>query len=144
MELEFAIGATQTSETYPFDILPQNQCAGEAPPRSSTASPLVIDWSPIIKATLTDLQNNLSIGVISAKFHNTLAEIIVAIARRAGHPQVVLSGGCFQNRYLTDKTVARLAQEGFRPYWHQRIPPNDGGIAAGQILASLMSLDQGG
>ena len=49
---------------------------------------------------------------------------------------MVLSGGCFQNRYLTERAVARLREAGFRPYWHQRIPPNDGGIALGQLVAA--------
>jgi len=49
---------------------------------------------------------------------------------------VVLSGGCFQNRYLTERTVARLRAENFSPYWHQRVPPNDGGIALGQVVAA--------
>jgi hydrogenase maturation protein HypF len=49
---------------------------------------------------------------------------------------VVLSGGCFQNRYLTERAVRRLSAEGFRPYWHQRVPPNDGGIALGQVVAA--------
>ena len=47
----------------------------------------------------------------------------------------MLSGGCFQNRYLTERAVKRLREEGFRPYWHQRVPPNDGGIALGQVAA---------
>jgi hydrogenase maturation protein HypF len=50
---------------------------------------------------------------------------------------VVLSGGCFQNRYLTELTVRRLQAAGFHPCWHQRVPPNDGGIALGQIVAAL-------
>ena len=95
----------------------------------------------MVQGILADLQSGLPAGLISAKFHNTLAEIIVAVARRAGLPQVALSGGCFQNRYLTERAAARLAQEGFRPYWHQRIPPNDGGIALGQIVATLMGLE---
>jgi hydrogenase maturation protein HypF len=49
----------------------------------------------------------------------------------------VLSGGCFQNKYLTERAVCRLREEGFRPYWHQRVPPNDGGIALGQIVAAM-------
>ena len=73
----------------------------------------------------------------SAKFHNALAEAVVAVAKRAGERRVVLSGGCFQNRYLTERTVRRLQTEGFQPYWHQRVPPNDGGIALGQIVAAL-------
>jgi hydrogenase maturation protein HypF len=78
--------------------------------------------------------------LISAKFHNTLVEVIVSVARRVGQPRVALSGGCFQNRYLTERAAARLEAEGFRPYWHQPIPPNDGGIALGQIVATLMGV----
>ena len=99
---------------------------------------LVADWGPMLKGILADLKGGLPVGLISAKFHNTLAEVIVAVAQRVGQPQVALSGGCFQNRYLTERTDARLAREGFRPYWPQRIPPNDGGIALGQIVATLM------
>ena len=155
MELEFAIAGTNTDESYPFAIASQETPSGDSPPvgrRSSGAnlssmdtpgsgSILIVDWGPLVKAILADLKHPLPAGTISAKFHNTLAEIIVAVARRAGHPQVALSGGCFQNRYLTERTVARLAREGFRPYWHQRIPPNDGGIALGQIVAALMGLE---
>jgi hydrogenase maturation protein HypF len=95
----------------------------------------------MVKGILADWKRQVAVGTISAKFHNALAEVIVAVAKRAGHPQVALSGGCFQNRYLTERAVTRLAQEGFRPYWHQRIPPNDGGIAVGQIVAALMGLE---
>jgi hydrogenase maturation protein HypF len=102
---------------------------------------LVVDWGPIVEGILADRKRPLPIGTISAKFHNALADVIVAVARRAGHAQVALSGGCFQNRYLTERVAARLAREGFRPYWHQRIPPNDGGIAVGQIVAALMGLE---
>jgi len=102
---------------------------------------LVVDWRPLVKDMLADVKRHPPVGLISAKFHNTLAKIIVAVAKRVGQPQVALSGGCFQNRYLTERTAARLEQEGFRPYWHQRIPPNDGGIALGQIVATLMGVE---
>jgi hydrogenase maturation protein HypF len=65
-----------------------------------------------------------------------LSEMIVAAARKIGQDKVVLSGGCFQNRLLTERTIDRLAAENFRPYWHQRIPPNDGGISLGQVVAA--------
>ena len=59
----------------------------------------------------------------------------------AGETRVVLSGGCFQNRYLTERTIQRLRAEGFHPYWHQRVPPNDGGIALGQVTAAQRELN---
>jgi hydrogenase maturation protein HypF len=91
----------------------------------------------MIEAILSDVQKGVAAGKISAKFHNALAEAVVAVAERIGERRVVLSGGCFQNRYLTERTVRRLQAEGFQPYWHQRVPPNDGGIALGQIVAAV-------
>ena len=76
-------------------------------------------------------------SIIAAKFHNTLVEIIVAVTKKSKQNRVILSGGCFQNVYLTEHTVKRLREEGCRPYWHQRVPPNDGGIALGQAYAVL-------
>ena len=85
---------------------------------------------------LTEVRDRVPVGIISTKFHNTLVEAIVAIAHRVGEERVVLTGGCFQNKYLTERAVRRLRSEGFRPYWHQRVPPNDGGIALGQAVAA--------
>jgi hydrogenase maturation protein HypF len=64
----------------------------------------------------------------------------VALAVRSGERQVVLTGGCFQNRQLTERAVARLRAAGFEVHWHRRIPPNDGGIAAGQAVWALREL----
>jgi hydrogenase maturation protein HypF len=60
-------------------------------------------------------------------------------AAHTGIP-VALSGGCFQNRLLTELTVGRLQSEGVKVYWHQRVPPNDGGIALGQVVAAARQL----
>jgi hydrogenase maturation protein HypF len=134
MELEFAMDNVNTGEAYAFEIHGKNQTGGEPL--------LVVDWSPMVKGILADLKGGVPVGLISAKFHNALAGVIVAVARRVGQPQVALSGGCFQNRHLVEITDARLAREGFRPCWPQRIPPNDGGIALGQIVAALMGAGQ--
>ncbi len=77
----------------------------------------------------------MPVGIISARFHNGLVEAAVDVAHRTALERVVLSGGCFQNRYLLERTIARLRADGFRPVWHQRFPPNDGGIALGQVAA---------
>ncbi len=62
-----------------------------------------------------------------------LADAILALAHHFNQSKVVLSGGCFQNRYLTERVTNQLRAAGFQPYWQQRVPPNDGGIALGQV-----------
>jgi hydrogenase maturation protein HypF len=137
MALEFALGEDRDRE-YRFDITesaaapaaPQAPGSGEDRPRWT------VDWSPMVTALLRDMEGGTEGAVIAAKFHNGLAEAAVEVARRIGENRVVMSGGCFQNRYLTERVVHRLREEGFRPYWHQRVPPNDGGIALGQIAVA--------
>ncbi|NKE73285.1 carbamoyltransferase HypF [Nitrospiraceae bacterium HYJII51-Mn-bac16s-1-B09] len=129
MALEFSCEGIETEEAYPFRILE----------RGTPKSPLIIDWAPLIEAILGELEQSRPIGEIAALFHNTLSEIMVSVARRIGEEKVVLTGGCFQNKVLTERAVARLYAEGFQPYRHQQIPPNDGGLAVGQILAALRS-----
>ena len=97
---------------------------------------MILDWAPMIEALLSDVQNGVAVGIISAKFHHALAEAVVSVAKRVGVMRVALSGGCFQNRYLTARVVTRLREENFSPYWHQRVPTNDGGIALGQVMAA--------
>jgi hydrogenase maturation protein HypF len=129
MELEFAAQGDRGIEFYPFVL---------DPPGDETGSEFTtVDWEPAIAALIRDMQNGTDAATVAARFHRGLAEMIVAVARRIGIPRVALSGGCFQNRFLTELTIRRLEAEGFRPYWHQRIPPNDGGIALGQIVAAL-------
>ncbi|MGO8672460.1 MAG: carbamoyltransferase HypF [Capsulimonadaceae bacterium] len=98
--------------------------------------PHILDWGPVIGAIVADMQQERPVAEIAACFHNALVEAIVEVARRIRVERVVLTGGCFQSRYLTVRTVERLRECGFRPYWHQRIPPNDGGIALGQVIAA--------
>jgi hydrogenase maturation protein HypF len=131
MELEFALEGIATAEAYELPIRSPHA------PRTTHHAPLLLDWSPLVEAILADLKSHVPIGQISARFHNALAEALVTVAKRVGQQRVVLSGGCFQNRYLTERSVQRLQEEGFRPYWHQRVPPNDGGISLGQAVAAL-------
>ena len=101
-----------------------------------TGGPMVLDWRLIISGIVDDLHDGLDTAVIAAKFHNTLSKMILAVARKVAVEKVVLSGGCFQNRYLLERTVRELENEGFRVYTHQRIPPNDGGISLGQVAVA--------
>ena len=126
MALEFAARQSPVKRIYPFRIM-------------DTQSGL-IDWREIVIAIVEDYRKAVMVPVIAAKFHNTLVEIIVQIARRAGESQVVLAGGCFQNRVLTERAIQRLRSEGFTLYWPRRIPPTDGGIAVGQVMAAWRQL----
>jgi len=129
MELEFTLDGIVTDECYALPLVTRHPS-------------LVLDWSPMVEAILSDVQNGVAIGKISAKFHNALAEAIVVVAKQINEQRVALSGGCFQNRYLTERTVTRLREEKFSPYWHQRVPPNDGGIALGQVVAALRATNR--
>jgi hydrogenase maturation protein HypF len=123
MMLEFALHGVDTDVAYPVLI--------EKGPQAR-----IVNWEPMIRQIIGDIESDVPAGLISARFHNTLAEIIVSMAKNLRQKRVVLSGGCFQNKYLTERAIVRLSAEGFRPYWHQRIPPNDGGIALGQAVAA--------
>jgi hydrogenase maturation protein HypF len=122
MELEFTLNGISINDTYHCEL------RGE--------SPIVIEYQPLIEGLIADTAAGVPIGVMSAKFHNTLVEMMVAVAQRAGVERVVLTGGCFQNVYLTERAINRLREACFTPYWHCRVPPNDGGIALGQVVGA--------
>ncbi|MBM4157682.1 MAG: carbamoyltransferase HypF [Ignavibacteria bacterium] len=126
MELEFLTVNSDNDDYYDYKI-------------ENSKSTLIIDWRPIIDKIITEKINKLSLNSISVKFHNTLARIILDISKICGLKKVLLSGGCFQNKYLLEKTIKLLEQNNFKPYWHQRIPPNDGGISAGQAFSLIKS-----
>jgi hydrogenase maturation protein HypF len=95
--------------------------------------PIVADWEGLIRAVLDDRAGNVPIGRISARFHNALAELAVAVAKRANLDRVVLTGGCFQNLLLARRVRERLLEAGFSVYTHGKVPPGDGGISLGQV-----------
>jgi len=99
------------------------------------------DWAPLVDALVLDRRANVDVGTISARFHNALANWIVEIARKACVRDVVLSGGVFQNAYLTECACQLLEAAGFRAFTHHQVPANDGGIALGQaVLAGTLAV----
>ncbi|MFN7989810.1 MAG: carbamoyltransferase HypF [Thermoanaerobaculia bacterium] len=111
---------------YPFPLVPAD----------AAGTPATLDWGPLLLALLEDGARGVGAPVRSARFHNALAGGIVEAARHAGSPRVALSGGCFQNRLLLERTCARLVAEGFEVLTHRLVPPNDGGIALGQVMVA--------
>lgn len=131
MELEEKTFSTGVGETH-------STCYSFA--TQSVDSALVLDWEPMIRELFSDLQQAVPTGFIALKFHNTLVEMMVALAHQVKEKQIVLTGGCFQNCYLTERAIHRLREEGFKPFWHHQMPPNDGGIAVGQIAGARREL----
>ncbi len=131
MLLEWA-ALDEPAVAYPFEVVRADAMpalGGWDPP------PLVVDWVPMVRALVADVARGIGTTVMAARAHETLAQIVLSVAREIGESQVALSGGCFQNRRLLERTVTILRDAGFVPYWPHRVPPNDGGIALGQVAA---------
>jgi len=101
---------------------------------------LVVDWRLLMRVLVRERMAGTAPEPLAAALHEGLTEAIVDVARRVGLRRVVLTGGCFQNALLTERTVGALRAAGFEPYWHKCIPPNDGGLAAGQVAFAARPL----
>jgi hydrogenase maturation protein HypF len=121
--LEWALDDAPGPEAYEFAVR-------DAPANAETR--WIVDWEPAIDGLIADVQRGASLAAVSAAFHNGLVRAIIDVAGRAGETKVILTGGCFQNAYLTSAAVDALGRRGFEPYRHERVPPNDGGLALGQ------------
>ncbi len=134
MELEWLVGAQAPPDAYRIEVQRAAQSRATDPER------LVLDWEPMLRSILRDRDAGVPRAAIAHGFHRALATAIVDVASCCGIGRVVLSGGCFQNRVLTEMSMDMLAKSGFRTYIHQRVPPNDGGIAVGQLVAARRAL----
>jgi len=130
-------------------ICPKNSFDAEAPIRLESsirsgtdqhypfAQGNSIVFAETFKAMLDDMRQTV-ISVISAKFHNTVAQVILEVSEKIRSElsieKVVLSGGVFQNKYLLEKSVSNLTKSEFKVYTNHQVPANDGGISLGQIV----------
>lgn len=106
-------------------------------PVSQSSETIMMDWQSMIKEILYDLHEEQDHARIAWKFHQALARVIVDIAERIGCPQVVLSGGVFQNTLLLTLTDRLLTSKGFQVFIPERFGPNDGGLSIGQCLVAV-------
>lgn len=127
LELEMTIAPGFVPEGYPLDL-------------QQREGVWLLDPAPLVRAIVADVRQGKTPGEISGRFHLGLAEAIVLLCRelRQEHriDRVVLSGGVFQNRFLTERTDALLRDASFRVLRHSLVPPNDGGIALGQAVVA--------
>jgi hydrogenase maturation protein HypF len=125
VELE-ALAAPGETGSYPFAI--------------DGAQPEIYDLRPTVRAIVADLRRGVPSSIVAARFHRTLAQVVAGAARsgraRRGGATVALSGGCFQNKILTESVKDLLEADGFEVLVHRRVPPNDGGVALGQAAVA--------
>ncbi|MFD6160790.1 carbamoyltransferase HypF [Nocardia sp. NPDC060256] len=100
-------------------------------------APALLDPTPVLAAVVADAAHGVPAAVIGARFHAAVAHLILqlAVAYSAPSTPVALSGGVFQNALLLTRSRALLQDNGFHVITHRRLPPNDGGLAFGQLLA---------
>jgi hydrogenase maturation protein HypF len=114
----------EESGSYGYSIVP----SGEAP--------LQLDFSPMIAEILADLNAGNPRSSIAYRFHATVAaaatKTCLQLAEASGLERVILSGGVFQNRLLSEMIYTALSHKRLTVFTHHLAPPNDGGIALGQ------------
>jgi hydrogenase maturation protein HypF len=110
----------------------------------SEASGWQINTAPLLEEVLNDLFHQVKLPILSARFHNTVSRMVLAVCERARQEyavqQVVLSGGVWQNQTLLNHTHNLLASSGFTVYTHHQVPVNDGGLALGQAVVAIHRL----
>ena len=104
----------------------------------------IIDPSPLWVSLLHDWRLGLPLPILSARFHNSLVNLVLQLCRsirlQQGIDTVGLSGGVWQNRYLYERSINSLQKDGFKVLVHRRTPPNDGCIALGQALVAAATM----
>jgi hydrogenase maturation protein HypF len=127
MDVEWLAEGAQSAGTYPFDI-------------QSGAEALVVDTRPLVRSIASDSQQGVSATIVARRLHDTILELIVSVCAGlravSGINVTVLSGGVFQNALLSQGASEQLSSAGFQVYRHQRVPPNDGGLAFGQLAVA--------
>ena len=109
-------------------------------------APWTIDPSPIIRGVLADLERGRHPSAIASAFHTALRDMVVLgcerIREETGLATVVLTGGVFMNKRLTESAHAALVDRRFHVLLPRLVPCNDGGLALGQAHVAACSLGE--
>jgi len=106
---------------------------------------LIFETKHMILEILEDLRKNMKPSIISAKFHNTIAKIIIEsislVSNEYGINKIALSGGVFQNIYLLKRIKENIKENNIKILINELVPPNDGNISLGQAYIAAKMLD---
>ncbi|MDE3202375.1 MAG: carbamoyltransferase HypF [Acidobacteriota bacterium] len=127
IELENAAADCTDPEPYPFEL-------------QSLEDKIILCASPMFRALTHDLLAGTPVSILSARFHNGLANALVRTAHllreRTGLHHVCLSGGTFHNRRLLMLLCQNLHADGFQIFTQNQVPAGDGGLSLGQALVA--------
>jgi hydrogenase maturation protein HypF len=100
----------------------------------------IVDTDGIFSGMLKDLNKGKNKRLIAAKFHNSMAEIIVVTVKKLSRDldikDIALSGGVFQNRILKAKAMKGLLGSRLNIFTNVTTPINDFNISLGQYYVS--------
>jgi len=131
IELEAVAELSGSDKVYPFTI-------------DDVDGTLVLDFRPLLRALVRDVTDGKPVAAMARAFHNTVAaavaEVCERVRRESGMDRVVLSGGVFQNKLLSEGVFDLLSGRGFQVFNQRLVPPNDGGLALGQAIIAGRSV----
>ncbi|WP_326660467.1 carbamoyltransferase HypF [Streptomyces canus] len=98
------------------------------------------DPAPVLAAIVGDLREGVEPALVAARFHRGVTGLVHRMCARArerhGLDTVALTGGVFANTLLSSACAAGLREDGFTVLRHHLVPPNDGGLALGQLMVA--------
>lgn len=97
-----------------------------------------INLCDTIESIIENYQSGIDVGMIAARFHKTVVDVIEEIASNNGVKQIAFSGGVMQNGLLVDMIIAQLGER-FKLYFHEALSPNDECISYGQLVGYYVS-----
>jgi hydrogenase maturation protein HypF len=124
IELEAVAERADQGRSYSYEIV------------QDYPQPLQLDFSPMFVEILHEIDTGVEASAIAHRFHQTVAsaatDVCLRISGSTGLDRIILSGGVFQNRLLSEMIYTALVNRGLQVFSHRLVPPNDGGIALGQ------------
>lgn len=114
---------------YPLPLM-----AADSPIQGRATPEYWLDHRQLIRAVVADVRAGVAMSIVSARLHAALCDAVNEVCRKVNVERVVISGGCFQNRRLTERCVGLIEAQGKQLLVHRHVPPNDGGLSFGQAL----------
>ncbi|MGD9591603.1 MAG: hypothetical protein AB7V32_03690, partial [Candidatus Berkiella sp.] len=119
---QLAAKGTTQAQPYPVEFLNEK-------------NKLIIDWRPMLLLLLDDLAKKSEISNIANQFHHWCKNVICHIVNRFDYQSIILSGGVFQNKLLSELATSALLKQGYQVYCANQLPSNDGALSVGQVFA---------